>query len=51
MLAGQSPDPRAALDGAKEQGLPHLILDSKVVASDRRKEETTMLQSLFHLMW
>jgi DDE superfamily endonuclease len=40
VLAGQAPDLRAALDEAKEQGLPYLILDGKVVASDRLKEKT-----------
>ena len=40
MLAGQAPDLRADLDWAKEQGLPYLILDGKVVASDRLKEKT-----------
>jgi hypothetical protein len=46
VVAGQAPDLRAALDGAKEQGLHHLILDGKVVASDRLKEKTIVLQSL-----
>ncbi len=39
MLAGQAPDLRAVLDGATEQGLPYLILDGKVGASDRLKEK------------
>jgi hypothetical protein len=31
---------RQALETAKEQGLPYLILDGKVVASDRLREKT-----------
>jgi hypothetical protein len=40
VLAVRAPDLRKALDQAKEQGLPHLILDGKVVAADRCKEKT-----------
>src|SRR5450755_3650124 len=40
VLAVKAPDLRDALERAKEQGLPHLILDGKVVASDRLKEKT-----------
>ena len=39
VLAAQAPDLREALDQAKERGLPHLILDGKVVAADRLKEK------------
>jgi hypothetical protein len=40
VLAAQAPDLREALERAREQGLPHLILDGKVVAADRCKEKT-----------
>ncbi len=40
MLAARAPDLREALEQAKEQGLPDLILDGKVVAADRGKEKT-----------
>jgi hypothetical protein len=41
VLATQAPDLREALERAKADGLPHLILDGKVVAADRLKEKTT----------
>jgi hypothetical protein len=40
VLAAQAPDLREALERAREQGLPHLILDGKVVAADRCKGKT-----------
>jgi hypothetical protein len=40
VLAAKAPALREALERAKEQGLPYLILDGKVVASDRLKEKT-----------
>jgi hypothetical protein len=40
VLAAQAPGLREALEQAKEQGLPHLILDGKVVSADRCKEKT-----------
>jgi hypothetical protein len=41
VLAAQPPGLREALEKAKEQGLPYLILDGKDVAADRCKEKTT----------
>jgi hypothetical protein len=40
VLAAQAPALREALEQAKQRGLPHLILDGKVVAADRLKEKT-----------
>jgi hypothetical protein len=40
VLAARAPGLREALEKAKEQGLPYLILDGKVVAADRCKEKT-----------
>ncbi len=40
VLAARAPGLREALEQATEQGLPHLILDGKVVAADRPKEKT-----------
>jgi hypothetical protein len=39
VLAARAPDLREALGRAVGQGLPHLILDGKVVAADRLKEK------------
>ncbi len=41
VLSAQAPDLREALERAVAQGLPYLILDGKVVASDRLHEKTT----------
>jgi hypothetical protein len=41
VLAARAPDLRDALERAKADGLPYLILDGKVVAADRLKEKTT----------
>jgi hypothetical protein len=41
VLAARAPSLRQALEKAKEQRLAYLILDGKVVASDRCKEKTT----------
>ena len=41
VLAARAPGLREALQRAVGQGLPHLILDGKVVAADRLKEKTT----------
>ena len=40
VLAARAPGLREALEKAKEQGLPYMILDGKVVAADRCKEKT-----------
>ena len=40
VLAGQAPGLHEALVGAKEEGLTHLILDGKVVGTDRVKIKT-----------
>jgi DDE superfamily endonuclease len=40
VLAARAPGLREALEKAREQGLPYLILDGKVVAADRCKEKT-----------
>ena len=41
VLAARAPSLREALEKAKELGLPYLILDGTVVASDRCAEKTT----------
>lgn len=41
LLAARAPSLRQALEKAKEQGLAYLILDGKVVASDRCTEKST----------
>ena len=41
VLATQAPDLHQALERAKTDGLPHLILDGKIVNTDRVREKTT----------
>ena len=38
VLAGQAPDPRQALERAKDAGFSHVILDGKIIPYDRCKE-------------
>lgn len=40
VLEARAPALREALERAREQGLPYLILDGKVVVADRLKEKT-----------
>jgi hypothetical protein len=40
VLAARAPGLRKALEKAREQGLPYLILDGKIVAADRCKQKT-----------
>jgi hypothetical protein len=44
VLAAQAPDLRQALERAGAVGLPHLILDGKVVETDRCREKTTSVR-------
>ena len=41
VLAAQAPDLHAALERAKAEGVPHLVLDGKVVDTDRLRVKTT----------
>lgn len=38
VLAGQAPDLHQALQRAQDEGLPHVILDGKIIPCDRCKE-------------
>jgi len=44
VLADQAPDLNDALQGAKNDGLTHLILDGKVFSTDRCGEQTTSVK-------
>jgi hypothetical protein len=41
VLAVQAPDLHQALERARQDGLPHLILDGTIVDTDRVREKTT----------
>jgi hypothetical protein len=44
VLAARAPGLRQALERAASQGLPYLILDGKIVATDRVREKTTSVK-------
>jgi hypothetical protein len=50
-LAAQAPDLRQALERAGAVGLPHLILDGKVVETDRCREKTTSAKGRVIDLW
>jgi hypothetical protein len=51
VLAAQAPDLRQALERAGAVGLPHLILDGKVVETDRCREKTTSAKGRVIDLW
>lgn len=51
MLAGQAPDLREALERARAEGLPHVILDGTVIASDRCKEPALSVKGEVTDLW
>jgi hypothetical protein len=44
VLAAQAPDLRQALDRAREEGLPHVVLDGTLIRTDRCREKTTSVR-------
>jgi hypothetical protein len=40
VLAGQAPDLRQALERAREEGFPHVILDGAIILADRCRQKT-----------
>jgi hypothetical protein len=51
VLAGQAPDLHAALERAKDQGFSHVILDGKIIASDRCKEPAISVKGEVIDLW
>jgi hypothetical protein len=51
VLAGQSPDLHEALARAREEGLPHVILDGTVVPADRCRQKTVSVQGELIDVW
>ena len=51
VLADQAPDLRQALERAKDEGLSHVILDGKIIATDRCKEKTTSTKDEVIDLW
>jgi len=51
VLAAQAPDLRQALEGAKDEGLSHVILDGKIIPCDRCKEPAVSVQGEVIDLW
>jgi hypothetical protein len=51
VLAAQAPDLHQALERAKDEGLPHVILDGTVIRSDRCKEPTLSVKGEVIDLW
>jgi hypothetical protein len=51
VLADEAPDLREALERAREEGLPHVILDGTVIACDRCKEPAISVKGEVIDLW
>jgi DDE superfamily endonuclease len=51
VLADQAPDLREALERAKDEGLSHVILDGKIIPSDRCKEPAISVKGEVIDLW
>jgi DDE superfamily endonuclease len=51
VLAARAPDLRKALERAQDEGLPHVILDGKIVPADRCKEKTISVKGEVTGLW
>jgi hypothetical protein len=51
VLAAQAPDLRKALERAQDEGLPHVILDGKIVPADRCREKTISVKGEVIDLW
>jgi hypothetical protein len=51
VLAAQAPDLRQALERARETGVPHVILDGKIIPADRCKEPAVSVKGQVIDLW
>ena len=51
VLADEAPELRQALERAKDEGLSHVILDGKIIPSDRCKEPAISAQGKVIDLW
>ena len=51
VLAEQAPDLREALERARDEGFPHVILDGKVIPADRCREKTISVKGEAIDLW
>ncbi len=51
VLAQEAPELSEALERAQEEGLPHVILDGKIIEADRCREKTTSVKGEVTGLW
>ena len=51
VLAAQAPELREALERARDEGLPHVILDGKIIPADRCSEKTISVKGEAIDLW
>ena len=51
VLADQAPDLREALERARDEGFPHVILDGTILSADRCREKTVSVQGELIDVW
>ena len=51
VLAAQAPELHEALQRAKEEGLPHVILDGTIICADRCREKTVSVRGELIDVW
>jgi hypothetical protein len=51
VLADQAPDLREALERARAEGFPHVILDGTIICADRCREKTVSVQGELIDVW
>ena len=51
VLADQAPDLREALERARDEGFPHVILDGTIICADRCREKTVSVQGELIDVW
>jgi hypothetical protein len=51
VLADQAPDLREALEHARDEGFPHVILDGTIISADRCREKTVSVQGELIDVW
>ena len=51
VLADQAPDLREALERARDEGFPHVILDGTIISADRCREKTASVQGELIDVW
>jgi hypothetical protein len=51
VLADRAPDLREALERARDEGFPHVILDGTIISADRCREKTVGVQGELIDVW